>query len=346
MHGILWLRMTTKVEISYRTILFIFAFLAAIWFLLQIRDIVYLLFVAFLLMTALRPMVEWLAKYRVPRVVAVLLIYTIVFGFFGISLAGAIPSLVSQSVRLFTDLPNFVSRMVPNWNIDARAFTEQIAPISENVVKVTVGIFSNIVNLMTVLVFSFYFILERRHAEKILTDSFGSEVSNRVISVARDVEIRLGAWVRGQLLLMVIVGVLVYVGLTILHVDYALPLAIIAGILEILPMIGPNLAAVPGILVALTVSPLLAVSVAALYFIIQQIENNIIVPQVMKRSVGFSPLVTILSLMIGARMAGIVGAVLAVPVVITLQAILHDILVKQPIKFGKQKNEDHSSSSS
>lgn len=344
MHGILIYVMITKVEISYRTILFIFAFLAAIWFVLQIRDIVYLLFVSFLLMTALRPMVEWLAKYRIPRVVAVLLIYTVVFGFFGVSMAGAIPSLVSQSVRLFTDLPGFIARVVPNWNIDARAFSQQIAPISENVLKVTVGIFSNIVNLLTVLVFSFYFILERRHAEKILTDSFGAEVANRIISVARDVETRLGAWVRGQLLLMVIVGVLVYFGLTLLHVDYALPLAIIAGVLEILPMIGPNLAAIPAILVALTVSPLLAVSVAALYFIIQQIENNVIVPQVMKRSIGFSPLVTILSLMIGARMAGVMGAVLAVPVVITVQAILHDVLVKQPIKFGKQKNDEAASS--
>lgn len=332
--------MPTKIEISYRTILFIILVIAAIWFVIQIRDIVFLLFISFLLMTAVRPMVEWLARYKIPRVVAVLLIYGIVFGFFGVSFAGAVPSLIAQSTRFITDLPSFVSRVAPNLNIDVRAFTQQIAPISENVVRVTVGIFSNIVNTLTVLVFSFYFLMERRNAERILTDTFGPDVASRIVTIIKDVELRLGAWVRGQVLLMVIVGVLVYIGLSILHVEYALPLAIIAGILEILPMIGPNLSAIPAILVALTTSPLLAVSVAALYFIIQQFENNVIVPQVMKRSIGFSPLVTILSLMIGARLAGVAGAVLAVPAVITAQVILHDIIVKQPIKFGKMRTQE------
>ena len=117
-----------------------------------------------------------------------------------------------------------------------------------------------------------------------------------------------------------------YIGLALLHIEFALPLAIIAGILEIVPMIGPIISAVPAVLLALAISPVLALSVAVLYIIVQQIENNIFVPIVMKRSVGLSPLVTILSLLIGARLDGIGGAVVSVPIVLVFQVILASIL--------------------
>ncbi len=322
-----------KVEISHRTVIFIFAFVAGVWFLMQIRDILYLLFIAFLLMTAIRPLVEWLAARRVPRFLAILLIYIFIFGFVGVSFGSAVPSLIAESNRLVNVLPTFVTRFLPYINVDVQSFTQQIAPLGENLFRVTLGIFSNIVSLFTVLVFAFYFLIERRNAEAILTDTMGKEAAKWVIEIIKEVEIRLGAWVRGQLLLMTIVGVLVYIGLTILRVEYALPLAILSGILEILPIIGPNVAAIPGILVALTVSPLLAVSVAALYFLVQQVENNIIVPQVMKRSVGFSPLVTIVALMVGGRLAGVAGAALAVPAVLTFQVVLHKWLTTRPKQF-------------
>lgn len=264
---------------------------------------------------------------------AILLIYIFLFGFVGVSFGSAIPSLIAESNRLINVLPTFVSRFLPYINLDIQSFTQQIAPLGENIFRVTVNIFSNIVSLFTVLVFAFYFLIERRNAEAILTDTMGREAAKWVLDVLREVEARLGAWVRGQLLLMTIVGVLVYIGLTILRVEYALPLAILAGLLEILPIIGPNLAAIPGILVALTVSPLLALSVAALYFLVQQVENNIIVPQVMKHSVGFSPLVTIVALMIGGRLAGVAGAALAVPAVLTFQVLLHKWLTTRPANF-------------
>lgn len=330
-HGIL--RLMQKIEISHRTVIFIFAFLAGVWFLIQIRDILYLLFIAFLLMTAIRPLVEFLAARRVPRFLAILLIYIFVFGFLGVTFGSTVPSLIAESTKLINSLPTFVSRFLPYVNVDVRSFTQQIAPLGENIFRVTLGIFSNIVSLFTVLVFSFYFLIERRNAEAILTDTMGKEAAKWVLDVLREIEFRLGAWVRGQLLLMTIVGVLVYIGLFILRVEYALPLAIFAGILEILPIIGPNVAAIPAILVALTVSPLLAISVAALYFLVQQVENNIIVPQVMKRSVGFSPLVTIVALMIGGRLAGVAGAALAVPAVLTFQVVLHKWLTTRPTQF-------------
>ncbi len=320
--------MQKRIEISLQTIVYTLAILAGIWLVLQIRDILLLLFIAFLLMTAIHPLVTGLERFRIPRAVSILLVYIVVLGFLGVSLASAIPVLVVQSTKLFQTLPGLVTKILPYWNIDISTFTQQIAPISENVLKVTVGIFSNIFTTMTVLVFTFYFLLERRHAEHILSDLFGEAIGTEVTDGLRLVERRLGAWVRGELILMSFVGVVTYIGLTLLHVDFALPLAIIAGTLEIVPMVGPNISAIPAILVGLSVSPFLALSVAILYFGIQQTENNIIVPLVMRKSIGFSPLITILSLLIGARLAGIAGAILAVPVVLVLQVVLGIFLNK------------------
>ncbi len=319
----------TKIEFSYRTILFALALLAGIWALIQIRDILFLLFVAFLLMTAIHPLVVMLERIRIPRVVSILIVYIVVFGLFGVSLAGTIPLLVSQSTKLITDLPTFAARVLPYWNIDVSTLTKQIAPISENIVGVTVGIFSNIIATLTTLVFTFYFLLERPRAEQVLIPLVGESMTKKTVTVLRAIERRLGKWVRGELLLMFSIGVFSYIGLTVLRVDFALPLAIIAGVLEIVPTIGPIVSAIPAILVALTISPFLALIVAALYFIIQQTENNLLVPLVMKRTIGFSPLVTILSVMIGGRLAGVIGAILAIPLLLVLQILLNEFLIQK-----------------
>lgn len=320
--------MNTKVEISHRTIIFTIFFLLGLWLVVKIKDILFLLFIAFIFMSALRPLVDGLERFRIPRVISILLIYGLVFGFFGISFAGVIPSLVFQTTRLIADLPIFISRVAPSLGIDVRSLTAQIAPISENIVTVTLGIFSNILALLTILIFTFYFLLERKHTESYLVNFMGEEAAKRVVALVTEVEQRLGAWVAGELLLMVIIGVFSYIGLTILRVDFALPLAIIAGVLEAVPMIGPIISAVPAILVALTTSPFLAASVLALYVIIQQIENNLIVPLVMKKSVGISPVLTILALMVGGRLGGVVGALLAVPGVLVIQIIFASFLMK------------------
>ncbi|MEK9143790.1 MAG: AI-2E family transporter [Patescibacteria group bacterium] len=318
--------MTSKIEISHRTIIFTVIFLLALWVLFQIKDILFLIFIAFILMTALRPLVDWLVWARIPRVLAILLIYAIVFGFFGVSFAGTIPSLVIQSTKFVQELPTFLEKVLPYWNIDARSLSQQIAPISENILKLTLGIFSNLLTTLTVLVFTFYFLLDRNKLESLLTNTMGEDAAERIIMTVKDVEVRLGAWVNGELFLMGLVGVSVYLGLVLLHVDFALPLAIIAGVLEIIPMIGPIASAIPAVLVALTLSPFLALSVVALYFIVQQVENNIFVPLIFRKSVGLSPIVTIFALMVGGRLAGVVGAILAVPIVLVLQVVLHAFL--------------------
>lgn len=315
--------MPTKIEISHKTIIFTLVLLAALWFVFQIKDILFLLFISFILMSALRPLVDGLERIRIPRFVSILLLYGLVFGGLSAGIASMIPTLVSQSGTMFAKLPEFLTRAFPYVSSDIQSLTRQIAPVGENLLRVTVNVFSNLFSMLTVMTFTFYFLLERRHLSDMLAALFGQEIGGRVFSVLTRIEKRLGAWVLGQLCLMVIVGVLVYGGLYFLRVEFALPLAILAGMLEIVPTIGPTVSAIPAALVAFGSSPVLAVSVIALYIIVQQVENNLLVPLVMKQSVGLSPVLTILALMIGGRFGGITGAVLAVPVLLAIQEIVN-----------------------
>lgn len=318
--------MFRKIEISIQTILFTVAILAGLWLILQIEDILFLVFISFLLMTAIYPLVSWLSRYKIPRALSILLIYFIVLGILGVAVGSAVPALVAQSTTLVATLPAIAARLLPYWNINFQTLSGQIAPLSANVVSVTLGIFSNIFTTFMVLIITFYLIIERRSAEGILTGFLGETVGTRVTDILRVIERRLGAWVRGQLFLMTCTGVLTYVGLILLHVEFALPLAIIAAILPIVPIIGPIASAIPAILIGASVSPLTALLVVILYVVIQQIVGTLLFPIVMQRSAGISPLVTILALLIGARLGGIGGVVLAVPMVIVIQVIISSYL--------------------
>jgi predicted PurR-regulated permease PerM len=195
-------------------------------------------------------------------------------------------------------------------------------------VKLTVSIFSNIITIVTVLVFTFYLLLERKHMEQLLAHFMAEDMAKRVSAVLKNIEQRMGSWVQGELILMLIIGVLAYIGLVLLRVDFALPLAILSGLLEIIPTVGPIISAIPAVIVGLATSPLLAGSIVLLFFIIHQLENTLVVPFVMKKSVGLPPLLTIIALMIGGKLAGIAGAVLAVPVVLVIQEILLEVSTK------------------
>ena len=334
--------MNTRIDISIKTILFAVGLVALIWLLLQISDILFLLFIAFLLMTAIHPLITYLEKIHIPRAIGILLVYVVLFGFIGVTVVSAIPALIVQFGKLIAELPSVVSKLVPYGNFDVSSVTQQIAPIGESIVRVTLGIFSNVVTVLTVFVFTFYFLLERRHAEDIMVGVLGETLARSTMIVLRRIERRLGAWVRGELILMTAIGIMVFIGLTILRIDFALPLAILAGFLELVPMMGPVLSAVPTVLIAFATSPLLALSVIALYIIVQQLENNIFVPIIMRKSVGFPPIVTILALLIGGRLAGIVGAVLAVPIALVLQEVLMFILTKHGSAIAKHVTKNPS----
>jgi len=315
--------MTSKIEISHKTIIFTLVLLASIWLVWQIRDILFFLFIAFIIMSGLRPMVDFLERRKVPRILAIIVIYFGLISLFIVTVASFIPTLVIQFTHFAQSLPGVLEKILPNGTVDFTQMSQQIAPIGQNIVKVTINIFSNFITIVTILVFVFYFLIERKYAHKTLVGFMGEVSANRIMTVLERIENRLGMWIQGQIILMVVIGVLTYIGLLVLRIDFALPLAILAGLLEIVPNIGPIISAVPVIMVALATSPVLALSVIGLFIIVHQAENNFIVPFVMKKSVGLSPLITIFALMVGGKLAGIAGAVLAVPIVLVVQEILN-----------------------
>lgn len=317
--------MPTKIEISPKTILLIAVLIASVWFVVQVRDILFLLFIAFIIMSSLRPIVDRLEKYKIPRPIAIIGIYIVLISLVGVYTSFVLPPLITESIRLAQLLPEFITRYAPYVSINQDTIFAQIAPIGQNLARFTVGIFSNIIAVFTVLVFAFYFLLERNNLTKFLEVIIGKEWGNRSINIVNKSEERMGAWVRGQLLLVFIIGQASYIGLTLLGINYALPLALIAGVLELFPIIGPNIAAIPAILVALTISPGLAIAVAALYLIIQQVENNVIVPAVMKKTVGIPPLASLLALMIGGSLGGVLGIILSVPILLVIQTIITEL---------------------
>lgn len=316
--------MPRKIEISHRTIVFTALFGVALWFVAQIRDVLLMLFVAVILMSALTPVVDRLERWRLPRSLAILLVFLLLWGCLALMVAGVVPPLVEQTGKLIHRLPAALAR-VELFSSNQQAITEQlltqIGSLPQNLLKLTVGVFSNLLTVLTTIVISFYLLLERKHLNRYLGLLLGKSEPGRVARIINEIERRLGGWVRGELVLMFAVGLLTYGGLVVLGIDIAVPLAILAGLLEIVPNIGPTISAVPAVLVALTIHPLTALATVALYFLVQILENNLLVPNIMQKAVGVNPLVSILGLMIGFRLAGPVGAVLAIPLIIVVQAI-------------------------
>ncbi len=321
--------MPRKIEISHRTVVFTVLFLISLWLLFYIRDIIFILFVSLLLMTILNPFVKKLTKWRIPRALSIFLVYLLIIGIIAAAVAVIAPPLVEQTTNFVNNVPVFlknpnVGRFINNQTFE-QLFT-QLGSVPGQVLKVGVSVFSNILAVISVLILTFYMLLYRDGLDDQIGFLFGDEGKTKVGRVLDNVEKSLGGWVRGQFILMVVVGLLIYIGLTILGIPYALPLAVLAAILEIVPTIGPIVATIPAIIIGLTISPVLGLAVAALVFLINQAENYVLVPKIMEKSVGVNPIVTLASLAIGFKLLGVVGAIISVPVVLTLQIVIKEYL--------------------
>ncbi len=317
--------MTRRIDISYKTIIFVTIFLILLWIVFKILDILLLFFVSFIFMSALAPLVEKLVKWKVPRVVAILLLLLLlVLGLVGALTVGFTP-LINQTSHLTQRLTEMTSMLAQAHIVDPGVLQQELSKLPGQAVDITVSIFKNLIGFVSVLVITVYLLLDRGHIEDYATSFFGSR-QGKAKKVMRMIEDKLGSWLRGQLFLSLAVGTLTYAGLIILGVDFALPLAIIAAFLEVVPVLGPIIAAIPAVLIALTVSPLLAALVAGLYLVVQEVEGHVLVPQVMKRAVGLNPILVILAISVGGRLLGLGGALLAVPIAVVVQLILQESL--------------------
>jgi len=318
-------------EISHRTIIFTFFFIVFMLFLWQIKTILFSLLIAFIVMSALKPLVNSLVKVGLPRFLSALTVFLFFIILFILVFFLILPPLTNETILLVKNLPHYLNLIFPdqNLNLDFNFFSQQLLSFTNSFLQIIKTVFSNVVFFISTLFFSYYLVLEENAIKKILTKFTDEKKALFINELLNKVEKRLGNWFWGELWLMSIVGGLTYVGLILLGMPYALPLAVLAGLLEVIPNFGPVVSAIPALIIGLSRSPFLFFANLSLYFIVQQLENNLIVPLVMKKAVNLNPLITLLSLLIGGQIAGVIGVLLAVPTTLIIETILIEILKNQ-----------------
>ena len=322
--------MPRKIDISHKTVFFIGAFILIIWIIYLIRDLLIILFMGLILMSALKPLVNVLTKLKLPKALSIGITYIIIIAVLAAILISSLPTFIEQTSRLIVTLPRLTAQFFNFTNIDKSVYQTEVSNLSKNIFSITINIFDNFLTIIFLLVLTFYLLMERDNLENRISGLFvGKEVRVRILIIK--IQDKLGAWLRGQLLLSVIIGIFSFIGLTLLNIPYALPLALFSGIMEVVPLIGPIISAIPAILITLTISPVLSLGVAAMFFVIHQTENHFIVPQVMRRAVGLNPLVVILAIAIGSRLLGLIGSLLAVPIAVVIQIIVTDVIEARKI---------------
>ncbi|RJO61906.1 AI-2E family transporter [candidate division WS5 bacterium] len=324
-----------KLDISLSLILKVIGILLFVYFLFLIRDVLVILGISFILSAALEPVVDKLQKkFRMPRWAGVLTIYALFIAMLYVFISMVAPILNEQVRNLIANRENYsndIDRMIASWPAEVQdKVKEAVRAVPDEIRSWRVGdisdrafgIFSGIGSFIAILVISAY-ILSLKNGMKQTVSAFVPESRRELfLKIFGEITRKMSLWFRGQLLLSLTVGVVTFIGLSIMGIPYALILAMIAAFTELIPIIGPILGAIPAVVVALFVSPLMAVIVGSFYIFVQQLENHILVPQVMRKAVGLNPVIIISSMLIGAKLLGILGVILAVPVASSISVII------------------------
>jgi predicted PurR-regulated permease PerM len=320
---------------------------ALVWLLYLVRDTLLLIYVAGLIAVGLSPLVDRLEqqrltrRVRLPRWAAILSVYLVLFTVIGLFVMLMVPPLAAQARDLYNAAPDYASR-AQQWLIRQGVLGQEItigeavrqgAPAAGTDAVGTVlaaiwGFVGGVFGLVTILIVAFYLLIEAENIVRMMVRLFPRQERGRVRDAFRRAGEKVSAWMAGQLLLGAIIGTTAAVGLWILGVPYFYVLALIAGVGELIPIVGPLLAAIPAVVVAFSVSPATALGVAVFFFLQQQVENHVLVPKVMSRQVGISPVLVIMALLIGGSLLGLVGAILAVPTAAILQVLLQELLAE------------------
>lgn len=328
-----------KIDVSSSTILRTILILLGFWFLYLIRDILLILFAAVVLAWAIEPLAAWLSRWKIPRGATVLLVYVVGLAVLSGVVSLLVPPLASQLKGVALQLPDIVAQ-VEEW-VGVRGlqgdavigpvqdflsrFGEKLANASVNIFQQTRNVFSGVLSLAFVFVLTFYLVIARDPLKKFVSLVLPKQHVPYAHQVLDKAQRMVGRWVLAQLVLGIIVGTIVGVGLWLLGVPFALLLGLIAGLFEIVPMIGPVLAAIPGVIVGVSQGWVLGLSTLGLYWLTQQFENHVLVPNIMKKAVGLNPLVTLLAVLLGGRLIGVVGVILAVPAAVVISAFITDL---------------------
>lgn len=321
------------IDISYKVFIKFFIAVAVIISLYALRNIVAALLFAVVIASGIEPVIVWLKRYRLPRTLSVILIYAIILLVFSAVLYILVPTIVEEVGGFlnkfstfkdanFKDIPlrQVLDILQKNSTTVLGDGFGQVGALTGNVFQVISTVLGSVVSGVILVVISFYLSAQEKGIENFLRVVTPLEYEEYVINLWVRSQLKLGQWLRAQLLLAALVGIMTYVSLMVLgwvtgqDIPYAFLFGLLAALFEIIPVIGPIIAAVPAVMANFIQDPYLGFYTVLIYFAVQQIESQVIVPVVMGRSVGLNPIVVVLALLIGASLGGILGIFLAIPI--------------------------------
>lgn len=333
------------VEVGTKVLIRAAILLAVIYVLYLIRDVVILVLLAVLTAAALVPAIARLQRFGLSRTASVIISYALLFSIGVILLAVFLPLFFSEIKQFLQNWPEYTRRLDTfmggletysqsigiDWSKDefSQNIESNIALWFSQIFSTTINLFQGFIHFIGYFFLALYLSLEEKGIEKFFLLLTPKHYHAQALSIATRMQGKVSQWLFGQMLLMVIAFGIYYIGLTLLGVPYALAIAFFGGFMEILPYVGPVLAAVPAIVIGLLSSPVLGASALAFYIIAHQVEAHIVAPQVMKHSAGLNPVALIIAILVGLELGGALGIILSVPITMILSVFVEDLLLKK-----------------
>ena len=327
-----------------RLVLLALAAVVGVWLAIELRDILIQVLIATILAAGITPLTHQLTRIGLPRGLSVILIYLLlILAIVGLGFL-LVPPVVDEVRSLIRQAPGFGERFVRSLDDLQRQFPflpplgpalqSQLQQLGNSagaifvqalsIVGVALGVFGGLLTAILTLLVTFYLVVDGQRIRDYLLSFLPEGQQPRARRVTDAIGQRMGGWLLGQIALSASIGVASFIALALIGVNNPLLLAVVAAVAELLPIIGPWIAAVPAVIVAFTQDPVKALLTIIAYIIIQQIESNLLAPRIMGRAVRLHPLAVILALLAGASLFGIVGALVAVPVASAISVILDE----------------------
>ncbi|PIR98708.1 MAG: hypothetical protein COT88_00100 [Candidatus Colwellbacteria bacterium CG10_big_fil_rev_8_21_14_0_10_41_28] len=317
-------------DISWRSLWRVILMLGFVVALFMMRETIAVLLLALLVSTIFDRPVDFLERKGIPRILGTILMYLATLIVLAILFYTIIPIAVIEINNLVKNLDSVIAESfglnLPTdptsiINADIQEFTTVLLSGGISFIEVLGGLVGGVTFVLAVLVLSFYLTVSKDGVSDFLIAVFPESMEDKILDLYQRTKKRIGNWFQGQMMLSLIVGTTVFIGLTLLDIRFALALALTAAVFELIPIVGPIFAGALAVSVALSQSITLGISVLVLFLIIQQLENNILVPLVMRKSTGVHPVMILVAILGGAQIAGFVGVLLAVPVAVFIQEI-------------------------
>lgn len=342
-----WVRLVIVVALAYAFIL--------------VANFILVLIASIVIASAIEPVTLWAKRRDMPRVPSVVFVYIMgalflsgFFYFLLLPLIGEVSSFI-KTLTIYSNAVvsgNVLSEMFATQNVfgglDTPALISQLSSylnswsqfLSRGIFSSLASVSGGVISFILIIVLSFYLAVQEDGITKFLRIIVPLNHESYAISLWRRSQIKIGLWMQGQIFLGALVMVLVYLGLLIIGVPHALLLAVVAGIFELIPLFGPVLAAIPAVFVTYASLDMpTALIVAGLYLVIQQFENHIIYPLVVKKVIGMPPIVSIMALVIGGELAGFLGIIVAVPVAAVVMEFLSDLEERKIAKLAEAESK-------